>query len=270
LTWRQLTIRSLSLKQIKVKHLKRSKILNLSQNRIFSLDWISVLQPSSRQSASSLAPPSPTQSLSPSANPPLPPQSAPPSPSQSPPPFPTLPQPRSSPSPPQPPVKRPSPLQPLIPVPRLYDQLLYLNISTNYLFSLHGVQCCRQLKVSPLSLPPSCAVTFSRSSQCLIASDNMITSLWPLVHCLSLEYLDMSRNQLAAILCLEDLSFIRTTCAAAYDPPPEARVLLTDERLSRLPSSLTFLDVSYNSQLSSLVGLVSSLSLHCSPHLICR
>lgn len=40
-----------------------------------------------------------------------------------------------------------APLPVSIPTPVLYNQLLYLNISSNYLFSLFGIQCCPQLKV---------------------------------------------------------------------------------------------------------------------------
>lgn len=35
----------------------------------------------------------------------------------------------------------------LIPTPFLYNQLMYLNISSNLLFSLYGIQCCPNLKV---------------------------------------------------------------------------------------------------------------------------
>lgn len=40
---------------------------------------------------------------------------------------------------------KPPPLE--IPSPRLYSNLMYLNLSSNYLFSLYGIQCCPQLKV---------------------------------------------------------------------------------------------------------------------------
>lgn len=34
-----------------------------------------------------------------------------------------------------------------IPTPQIFNQLMYLNVSSNYLFSLFGIQCCQQLKV---------------------------------------------------------------------------------------------------------------------------
>jgi hypothetical protein len=44
-------------------------------------------------------------------------------------------------------IPAPSPPPVEIPVPHLYSHLMYLNLSTNYLFSLYGVQCCPHLKV---------------------------------------------------------------------------------------------------------------------------
>lgn len=85
----------------------------------------------------------------------------------------------------------------------------------------------------------------------------MITSLWPLVHCTTLEYLDMKRNQLTHILHLNDILYIRKS--SEYTPPQGAKVLSTDSRPTHLPESLTYLDVSYNQNLLTLTGLVFPL-----------
>ena len=82
----------------------------------------------------------------------------------------------------------------------------------------------------------------------------MITSLWPVIHLHSLEYLNISRNQLINILHPNDLSFIRQT---KYSLLSTAQKIDLNTRVSSLPESITYLDVSYNSKLVSLEGIVS-------------
>lgn len=82
----------------------------------------------------------------------------------------------------------------------------------------------------------------------------MITSLWPLIHLHYLEYLNLARNQLTSILDQNDLTFIRQT---KYNFLSSAQKIDLNTRISSLPDTITYLDVSYNNNLTSLEGIVS-------------
>ena len=119
--------------------MKKASILNVSENRISSVDIITIFYPSSSTSSSISIPAIPTTISTSVLSPQLQRQTDLTSNNS----MKSINSRKSN----QTSLKVSPSSSVLIPTPYLYNQLMYLNISSNLLLSLYGIQCCPHLKV---------------------------------------------------------------------------------------------------------------------------